>query len=47
MRKRIAFLTSYDGDVFRGWQGDLFIGGVRYGEVALSRLPAARCRLSV
>jgi glucose/arabinose dehydrogenase len=29
-------MTFYDGDAFPGWQGDLFIGGVRYGEIAPS-----------
>ena len=29
-------MTFYDGDAFPGWQGNLFIGGVRYGEIAPS-----------
>jgi glucose/arabinose dehydrogenase len=29
-------MAFYDGDAFPGWQGDLFIGGVRYGEIAPS-----------
>ncbi len=30
----VTGMTFYDGDAFPGWQGDLFIGGVRYGEIA-------------
>jgi len=29
-------MTFYDGDAFPSWRGDLFIGGVRYGEIAPS-----------
>ena len=29
-------MTFYDGDAFPEWQGNLFIGGVRYGEIAPS-----------
>jgi glucose/arabinose dehydrogenase len=29
-------MTFYDGDAFPSWQGNLFIGGVRYGEIAPS-----------
>ena len=32
----VTGMTFYDGDAFPGWQGDLFIGGVRYGEIAPS-----------
>jgi glucose/arabinose dehydrogenase len=32
----VTGMTFYDGDALPGWQGDLFIGGVRYGEVAPS-----------
>ena len=29
-------MTFYDGEAFPSWQGNLFIGGVRYGEIAPS-----------
>lgn len=29
----VTGMTFYDGDAFPGWQGDLFIGGVRFGEI--------------
>jgi glucose/arabinose dehydrogenase len=29
-------MTFYDGDAFPEWKGNLFIGGVRYGEIAPS-----------
>jgi glucose/arabinose dehydrogenase len=32
----VTGMTFYDGDAFPGWQGNLFIGGVRYGEIAPS-----------
>lgn len=32
----VTGMTFYDGDAFPNWQGDLFIGGVRYGEIAPS-----------
>ena len=32
----VTGMSFYDGDAFPGWQGDLFIGGVRYGEIAPS-----------
>jgi glucose/arabinose dehydrogenase len=32
----VTGMTFYDGDAFPEWQGNLFIGGVRYGEIAPS-----------
>jgi glucose/arabinose dehydrogenase len=32
----VTGMTFYDGDAFPNWQGNLFIGGVRYGEIAPS-----------
>ena len=32
----VTGMTFYDGDAFPGWKGNLFIGGVRYGEIAPS-----------
>jgi glucose/arabinose dehydrogenase len=32
----VTGMSFYDGDAFPGWQGNLFVGGVRYGEIAPS-----------
>ena len=32
----VTGMTFYDGEAFPDWQGNLFIGGVRYGEIAPS-----------
>jgi glucose/arabinose dehydrogenase len=32
----VTGMTFYDGDAFPSWQNNLFIGGVRYGEIAPS-----------
>jgi glucose/arabinose dehydrogenase len=32
----VTGMTFYDGDAFPEWKGNLFIGGVRYGEIAPS-----------